>query len=85
VDQLISSVLGLIAQMRGWLTRKGYTAATIFVDHYSRLSYIYLQQGTKQAKTLEAKRAFEVFARSHRVNVSHYHADNGCFAEAAFI
>lgn len=85
VDQLISLVLGLIAQMRGWLMRKRYMAATIFVDHYSRLSYIHLQQRTKQDETLEAKRAFEAFARSHGVIIQHYHADNGQFAEAAFM
>jgi hypothetical protein len=84
VDQLISLVPGLIAQMQGWLTRKRYTVATIFVDHYSRLSYIHLQQGTKQAETLEAKRAFKAFTRSHGVTIRYYHVDNGRFAEAAF-
>ncbi len=37
VDQMISTQVGFIAQLKGTLTRKRYTAATIFVDHYSRL------------------------------------------------
>jgi hypothetical protein len=33
VDQLDSRTPGLIAQVKGWLTKKRYQAATIFVDH----------------------------------------------------
>ena len=55
VDQLESSVSGLIAQLRGFLTKKRYKCATIFVDHYSRLSYIYLQTSTSGEETLQAK------------------------------
>jgi hypothetical protein len=39
VDQLISTQVGFIAQLKGTLTKKRYTAATVFVDHYSRLKY----------------------------------------------
>ncbi len=34
--------MGFIAQLKGTLTKKCYTAATVFVDHYSRLKYIHL-------------------------------------------
>ncbi len=37
VDQLVSMQVGFIAQLKGTLTKKCYTAATVFVDHYSRL------------------------------------------------
>jgi hypothetical protein len=37
VDQMISMQVGLIAQLKGTLTKKRYTVATVFVDHYSRL------------------------------------------------
>ncbi len=40
VDQLISMQVGFIAQLKGTLTKKRYTAATVFVDHYSQLKYI---------------------------------------------
>ena len=85
VDQLESSTPGLIAQMKGWLTKKRYRVATIFVDHFSGLSYVHLQKTTNAAETLEAKRAFERFARRHDIRISQYQADNGRFAETVFL
>jgi hypothetical protein len=85
VDQLESSTPGLIAQMKGWLTKKRYRVATIFVDHYSGLSYVHMQKTTNAAETLEAKKAFERFALRHGVQVSQYQADNGRFAETVFL
>jgi hypothetical protein len=85
VDQLISSTPGLIAQISGWLTRQRYTATTVFVDHYSRLSFVYMQKDTKGSETLQAKKAFEAYAKSHGVNIRHYHADNGRFKEKVWL
>jgi hypothetical protein len=85
IDQLESPTLGFIAQLKGALTKKRYRAAMVFVDHASRLSYIHLEQGLTSAETVEAKRAFEAYARSHGVSIKHYHADNGRFADNAFI
>ena len=85
VDQMISSTPGLIGQMRGFITRKRYMVSTVFVDHYSGLSFVYLQKSTSAAETVEAKRAFERYAKTHGVSIRHYHADNGIFAEAGFI
>jgi hypothetical protein len=42
VDQSISTQVGFIAQLKGKLTKKCYTVATVFVDHYSWLKYIHL-------------------------------------------
>jgi hypothetical protein len=85
IDQLESPTPGFVAQLKGALTKKRYRAATVFVDHASRLSYIHLQQGLTSEETVEAKRAFEAYARSHGVSIKHYHADNGRFADNAFI
>jgi hypothetical protein len=86
VDQLISSTPGLIAQMRGFLTRKRYKVTTTFVDHYSGLSFTFLQKATTGEETVKAKRAFERFAKTrHGVSISHYHADNGIFADLEFV
>jgi hypothetical protein len=85
VDQLESTTPGLIAQIRGWITRDRYRAATIFVDHYSRLSYVYLQRSTKADETVIAKRAFEAYANSHGITIKHYHCDNGRFCEKDFM
>jgi hypothetical protein len=67
------------------LTTKRYTTATIFVDHKSRLGFIFLQQTSNAEETLNAKKAFEAYARSHGVNVRHYLANNGRFAENAWL
>ena len=85
IDQLESSTPGLIAQLRGWLTKQRYTTATVFTDHFSDLSYVYLQRSTGSADTVQATRAFESFAKTKGVQIKHYHADNGRFAEAAFM
>jgi hypothetical protein len=84
VDQLESTTPGLIAQLKGIPTTKRYKAATVFVDHYSRLSYVHLQKTTSASETIEAKESFERFARAHGVTVTHYHADNGRFADNKF-
>ena len=85
VDQLESTTPGFIAQLKGKLTKKRYRAATVFVDHSSRLSYVHLQNSLSSDETVQAKRAFEAYARSHGVNIKHYHADNGRFADNAFL
>jgi hypothetical protein len=68
MDQLVSSVPGLIGQMKGFLTRKRYTVATVFVDHFSGMSYVYLQKGATALETIEAKKAFQTTVFSKREN-----------------
>lgn len=48
------------------------------------VSYTYLQKGATAAETVEAKDAFEQYAVSNAVKVTHYHADNGIFADNLF-
>lgn len=79
VDQLVSPTTGLIAQMSGFLTTKRYQYATIFVDNFSGLSFVWLQKSPNAEETVEAKQAFEIYCTSHGVSVEHYHADNGIF------
>ena len=80
-----STVPGFVAQLKGRLTVKRYTAATVFVDHYSRLTYVHLQYDLSSKHTLEAKRAFEIWSANVGVKIEHYHADNGRFADKAFM
>jgi hypothetical protein len=77
VDQLISTQMGFIAQLKGTLTKKCYTAATVFVDHYSRLKYIHLMTKLTSKETMDAKQAFEHFTEQYGVRILHYHCDNG--------
>jgi len=37
------STAGFTAQLKGILTIKRYRIATVFIDHYSNLSYVYMQ------------------------------------------
>ncbi len=71
VDQVVSMQVGFIAQLKGILTKKRYTAATVFVDHYSRLKYIHLMTKLTSKETMEAKQAFEHFSKQHGVRILH--------------
>jgi hypothetical protein len=55
VNQMILTQVGFIAQLKGTLTKKRYTAATAFVGHYSRLKYIHLMTNLTSEETVEAK------------------------------
>ena len=62
VDQMVSPVPGLIAQVVGFLTKQCYKYATVFVDQASRMGFVYLQKTRSAEETIEAKRAFEKYA-----------------------
>ena len=79
VDQLVSPTPGIIAQMTGFLTTKRYRYATVYVDQFSRLGFIYLQKTASAEETVEGKMAFEAFSHRHGVKIENYHADNGIF------
>jgi hypothetical protein len=85
VDQLESPIPGFKGQNKGFFFRERYKVATIFVDHFSPLSYVHLQESTKGDKTLLARRAFEAYAASHGIVIANYHADNKRFAERLFL
>ena len=79
VDMLYSPTPGLIVQMSGSLTKRRYNYATVYIDNYSRYSYLHLQQTPDVEETLKGKLALELHAKQHRVAILNYHADNGIF------
>ena len=85
VDQLEATEPGLIAQMKGIPTKHRYRYATVFIDHYSNLSYVHLMKTLTSEETLEAKRSFESWSWDKGVRIQHYHVDNGRFVDKAFI
>ena len=85
VDQMVSHTPGLIAQMTGFLLRKRYRYATVFVDNFSDLSFVYFQKEASAQETIEAKEAFERYAKIRGIKVDHYHADNGIFKAEKFV
>jgi hypothetical protein len=44
VDQMVSPMLGLVAQIPGILTTKRYNYATVYVDQATRMGYVHLQK-----------------------------------------
>jgi hypothetical protein len=84
VDQLESTTPGLIAQLKGIPTTQRYRAATVFVDHATRFSYVHLQKSTNAEETIQAKQSFETIAANCGIKILHYHADNGRFADNKF-
>jgi hypothetical protein len=45
--------------MTGFPTTKRYRYATVYVDQFSRLGFIYLQKKASVEETVERKKAFE--------------------------
>jgi hypothetical protein len=84
VDQLILMQVGFIAQLKGTLTKKRYTAAIVFTDHYSKLKYIHLMTKMTSEETMEDKCVFEHFAKHHGICILHYHCNNGQFTYNPF-
>ena len=84
VDHMVSTQAGFYAQLKGKLTNKRYRAASVFVDHFSRIRFVHLMQDLSSEETINAKLAFEQFAAEHGVKIKHYHCDNGRFSDNAF-
>ena len=85
VNQMESPISGLVAHMKKNPTTWIYKLATIFVDYYSRMGYLHLQENLKANNTLKAKEAFEKHCNLFRIKIKQYHRDNGRFAEKVFV
>ena len=57
----------------------------VFVDQFSGYTFVYMQKRLTSDETVMAKHAFERSADQRGVKIIHYHADNGRFANNAFI
>jgi hypothetical protein len=55
VDQMQSTVPGLVGQIKGILTRQRYHYVTVFVDQFSGFSFVHLQKTSSGEETLDAK------------------------------
>ena len=70
---------GLIPVLKGRQTSRKYHVATIFFDHFSKLTYLNFSEITTANKSVDAKHAFEKYAAKFGVKIQKYHADNGAF------
>ena len=82
---MISAQPGLIPQEKGNLTRARIWACTLFVDYYTGYVFVALIRELTAESTLAAKKEFEHRCAVRGIRVKHYHADNGRFAEPAFV
>jgi hypothetical protein len=85
VDQLESPTPGFMGLLKGQPTRRRYKAATVFKDHFSKVKYVHYMEKITSEETIKAKQAYERWAGEQGVKVIRYHADNGRFADKAFI
>ena len=85
VNQLESTTPGFVAHLKGLLMTHRHNYAMLFVDQFSKFSFVFIQKRITSAETILAKQSFECFARDHRVKILHYHADNSRFADNGFI
>ena len=83
-DQIVSAQPGLVPQEKGKLTRARIWGATVFIDYFSSKVKVHLMQDASGESTNAAKNAFERDSMSHDVQIKHYHADNGRFADTSF-
>ena len=79
VDQLVSPIPGLIAQMTGFITKQRYKYVTVYIDQFSSFSFVYLQRTASAQETLQSKQAMEQYAQARNITIKAYHADNGIF------
>jgi hypothetical protein len=85
IDHMQSTEPGFYGQVKGVLTKTRYKNVTVFVDHYSRLRFVYLMMSNLTlSETLDAKRTFECFAAKHGVQIKHYHCNNCRLADNKF-
>jgi len=61
--------------------RARYNTATVYVNHYLRLSFLYKQRDQTITELMKSKVAFENFAQFHRVQVRNYTTENVRFTE----
>ena len=85
VDHLESGQTGMIPQSSGHRVRDRYVGATVFVDNFSRFSYVHMMTSINTEQTMEAKLAFERLAHSFGVMILSYRADNGRFSDTNFM
>jgi hypothetical protein len=62
MDQLESPTPGLFAQLTGIPTTQKYKCIKVFMDNYTRFTYVQLQQSNSLEETLQAKIDFKMMA-----------------------
>ena len=77
IDQIESPQGGLISVLKGRQKSRKYHVATIFVDHFSKFTYVQFSESTASKKAVKANNAFENYAATFGVNIQKYYVKNG--------
>ena len=87
VDQLVISALIIKPQCTFKLTSTPILGAQLFANRSSitPFTYFHLLENFTLEETIKAKVGFERMASAHGVNIRHFHAENGHFAEDGFV
>ena len=85
VYQLDSPLPGFLYQLKVRLNSHQYRSATVFVNHFRRLSYVHIQSNLTSKKTLKAKQDFEAYSQKQGVIIRRYHTYNERFFDNALI
>jgi hypothetical protein len=67
IDAFKLKTKGLISQLKGNLRKCRYTSSTVFVDHYSELTFVYMQKDLSIMELIKTKTVFLLHARTGRV------------------
>jgi hypothetical protein len=62
-----------------------YHAASIYVDHASRYTFIKCHYSTGSQEAIDGQQHFEQLAVSHGVKIKAYRADNGIIASLEYV
>ena len=67
VDHLQFPILVFVRQMKVWLTQFQYGSATVYVDHYSGITYVHVQKSTNGEETVLAKKTYKKWLHGEQV------------------
>ena len=79
INQIESPQGRLIPLLKGKQTSRKYHLATMFVDHFSKSTYVQFSGSTTANEAVEAKHSFEQYAATFGVNIQKYYSENGAF------
>jgi hypothetical protein len=85
VDQIESSTPGYVDIFKGKPTSAKYHAASVYVDHASRYTFVKYHYSTGAREAIEGKQIFERLALTHGVKVKAYQVDNGIMSSHDYI
>ena len=84
IGQIESPQCKIIPFLKGKQNSKTYHVATIFVDHFYKLTYVNFSESTTPNEAAEAKEIFEQYSATFGLKIQKYHADNGAFNTQVF-